>query len=171
MERKAKMGLSAMMIVAVTFTILGVTFLPIGIIAGMGLMQVDGDFIIFVLMFTGLGSIFFVLGVVFLIIEIKKRNRCNRFLAEGYYIYAEVMDVNQNFNIQYGNHGHPYVVKCGYTDENGTLHIFKSRNLTKFPGNNLIGQQIRIYLDRNDYNNYKNYYMDIDEILPNVVEH
>ena len=171
MERKAKMGLSAMMIVAVTFTILGVTFLPIGIIAGMGLMQVDGDFIIFVLMFTGLGSIFFVLGVVFLIIEIKKRNRCNRLLAEGYYIYAEVMDVNQNFNIQYGNHGHPYVVKCGYTDENGTLHIFKSRNLTKFPGNNLIGQQIRIYLDRNDYNNYKNYYMDIDEILPNVVEH
>jgi len=171
MERKAKMGLSAMMIVAVTFTILGVTFLPIGIIAGMGLMQVDGDFIIFVLMFTGLGSIFFVLGVVFLIIEIKKRNRCNRLLAEGYYIYAEVMDVNQNFNIQYGNHGHPYVVKCGYTDENGTLHIFKSRNLTKFPGNNLIGQQVRIYLDRNDYNNYKNYYMDIDEILPNVVEH
>ena len=171
MERKAKMGLSAMMIVAVTFTILGVTFLPIGIIAGMGLMQVDGDFIIFVLMFTGLGSIFFVLGVVFLIIEIKKRNRCNRLLAEGYYIYAEVLDVNQNFNIQYGNHGHPYVVKCGYTDENGTLHIFKSRNLTKFPGNNLIGQQVRIYLDRNDYNNYKNYYMDIDEILPNVVEH
>ena len=171
MERKAKMGLSAMMIVAVTFTILGVTFLPIGIIAGMGLMQVDGDFIIFVLMFTGLGSIFFVLGVVFLIIEIKKRNRCNRLLAEGYYIYAEVMDVNQNFNIQYGNHGHPYVVKCGYTDENGTLHIFKSRNLTKFPGNNLIGQQVRIYLDRNDYYNYKNYYMDIDEILPNVVEH
>lgn len=171
MERKAKMGLSAMMIVAVTFTILGVTFLPIGIIAGMGLMQVDGDFIIFVLMFTGLGSIFFVLGVVFLIIEIKKRNRCNRLLAEGYYIYAEVMDVNQNFNIQYGNHGHPYVVKCGYTDENGTLHIFKSRNLTKFPGNNLIGQQIRIYLDRNDYNSFKKYYVDIDEILPNVVEH
>ena len=83
MERKVKMGLSAMMIVAITFTILGVTFLPIGIIAGLGLMQVDGDFIVFVLMFSGLGSIFLILGVAFLIIEIKKRNRCNRLLAEG----------------------------------------------------------------------------------------
>ncbi len=171
MERKVKMGLSAMMIVAITFTILGATFLPIGIIAGMGLMQVDGDFIIFVIMFAGLGSIFLILGVIFLILEIKKRNLCNRLLAEGYYIYAEVVDVNQNFNIQYGNHGHPYVVKCGYTDETGILHIFKSRNLTKYPGNNLVGQQVRVCLDRNDYNNFKNYYMDIDEILPNVVEH
>ena len=31
--------------------------------------------------------------------------------------------------------------------------------------------QVRVYLDRNDYNNYKNSYVDIDEILPNVVEH
>jgi len=171
MERKVKMGLGALMIVAITFIVIGATFLPIGIIAGMGLMQVDGALNVFVLMFSGLGSIFLVLGIIFLILEMRKRNRCNRLLEEGYYIYAEVVDVNQNFNIQYGNHGHPYVVKCGYTDEAGTLHIFKSRNLTKCPGNNLIGQQVRVYLDRNDYNNYKNYYMDIDEILPNVVEH
>lgn len=171
MERKVKMGLSAMMIVAITFTILGATFLPIGIIAGMGLMRIDGEFIAFVAVFSGVGSIFLVLGIVFLILEMRKRNRCNRLLAEGYYIYAEVLDVNQNFNIQYGKHGHPYVIKCGYTDETGTLHIFKSRNIRQYPGNNLIGQQVRVYLDRNDYNNYKNYYMDIDEILPNVVEH
>ena len=171
MERKVKMGLSAMMIVAITFTIIGATFLPIGIFAGIGLMSVDGDFIIFVAMFAGMGSIFLVLGITFLVLEIKKRNMSSRLLAEGYYIYAEVLDVNQNFNIQYGNHGHPYVVICGYTDENGTLHIFKSRNIRQYPGNNLIGQQVRVYLDRNDYNNYKNYYMDIDEILPNVVEH
>ncbi len=171
MERKVKMGLSALMIVAITFTILGATFLPIGIIAGLGLMQVDGSFIVFVIMFAGLGSIFLILGVAFLIIEIKKRNRSIRLLSEGYYIYAEVLDVNQNFNIQYGKHGHPYVIKCGYTDETGTLHIFKSRNIRQYPGNNLIGQQVRVYLDRNDYSNYKNYYMDIDEILPNVVEH
>lgn len=171
MDRKVKMGLSAMMIVAITFTILGATFLPIGLFAGLGLMQVDGSFIVFVVMFAGLGSIFLALGILFLVLEVKKRNRCNRLLAEGYYIYAEVLDVNQNFNIQYGNHGHPYVIKCGYTDENGTLHIFKSRNITRYPGNNLIGQQVRVYLDRNDYNNFKNYYMDIDEILPNVEEH
>ena len=171
MERKAKMGLSAMMIVAITFTIIGITFLPIGIIAGMGSMAVDGSLSVFVMMFAGLGALFLTLGVIFLSLEIKKRNRCNRLLTEGYYILAEIIDVNKNFNVQYGNHGHPYVIKCGYTDENGTLHIFKSRNITRYPGNNLLGQQVRVYLDRNDYNNFKNYYMDIDEILPNVVEH
>lgn len=171
MERKVKMGLSAMMIVAITFTIIGIAFLPIGIIAGMGNMAMGGNLTVFVIVFAGVGTLFLGLGILFMILEIKKKNRCNRLLAEGYYILAEVMDVNKNFNIQYGKHGHPYIVRCGYADEHGTLHIFKSRNISQYPGNNLIGQQVRVYLDRNDYNNYKNYYMDIDEILPKVVEH
>lgn len=171
MERKAKMGLSAMMIVALTFTIIGITFLPIGIIAGMGNITVDGSPVVFVMMFAGLGALFLALGIIFLVLEIKKRNRCNRLFNEGYYILAEVLDVNKNFNVQYGKHGHPYVVKCGYTDETGTLHIFKSRNINRYPGDNLIGQQVRVYLDRSDYNNFKNYYLDIDEILPRVIEH
>ena len=171
MERKAKMGLSAMMIVAITFTIIGITFLPIGIIAGMGSMAVDGSLAVFVMMFAGLGALFLGLGILFLILEIKKYKRNNRLLAEGYYILAEVIDVNKNFNVQYGKHGHPYVVKCGYTDETGTLHVFKSRNIKRYPGDNLIGQQVRVYLDRSDYKNFKNYYLDIDEILPKVIEH
>ena len=171
MERKVKMGLSAMMIVAITFIIIGGSFLPIGIFAGINLMSVDENFILFAVIFGGMGCLFLTLGIVFLVLEIEKRNLSNRLLAEGYYIYAEVLEVNQNFNVQYGNHGHPYVIKCGYTDENGTLHIFKSRNIIRYPGNDLIGQQVRVYLDRNDYNNYKNYYLDIDEILPKVVEH
>ena len=171
MERKVKMGLSAMMIVAITFIIIGGSFLPIGIFAGINLMSVDENFILFVVIFGGMGCLFLTLGIVFLVLEIKKRNLSKRLLAEGYYIYAEVLDVNKNYNVQYGNHGHPYVIKCGYTDENGTLHIFKSRNIIRYLGNDLIGQQVRVYLDRNDYNNYKNYYLDIDEILPKVVEH
>jgi len=171
MERKAKMGLSAMMIVAITFTIIGITFLTIGIIAGMGNMTVDGSLAVFVMVFAGLGALFLGLGIVFLILEIKKYKRNNRLLTEGYYILADVLDVNKNFNVQYGRHGHPYVVRCGYTDEHGTLHIFKSRNITQYPGNDLIGQQVRVYLDRNDYNNFRDYYMDIDEILPRVIEH
>ena len=171
MQRKAQMGLSALMIVAITFTIIGITFLPIGIVAGMGNMVVDGSLALFVIMFGGLGALFLALGITFFVLEIKKRGRCNRLLNEGYYIYAEVIEVSKNYNVQYGKHGHPYVIRCGYTDETGTLHIFKSRNINRYPGDNLIGQQVRVYLDRSDYTNYKNYYMDIDEILPRVMEH
>lgn len=171
MERKAKIGLSALMIVAIIFSILGVTFLPIGIIVGVGGMTVDVGFVVFAIVFGGLGALFLLLGIVFLILEIKKHKRSNRLLAEGYYILAEVLEVTKNFNVQYGKHGHPYVIKCGYEDGSGTLHVFKSRNINRYPGKNLIGQQVKVYLDRNDYNNFKNYYMDIDEVLGNVVEH
>lgn len=171
MERKAKMGMSALMIVAITFIFIGIIFLPFGITAGVGNMTVDGSLTVFVIMFAGLGTLFLGFGILFVIIEMKKRNRCNRLISEGYYILAEVLDVNKNFNVQYGKHGHPYIVRCGYTDEHGTLHIFKSRNITQYPGNDIIGQQVRVYLDRNDYNNFKYYYMDIDEILPRVIEH
>ena len=84
MERKAKMGLSAMMIVAITFTIIGAAFFPIGLIAGVGNMAVEGGLAIFVIVFCGLGAIFLTLGVLFFVLEIKKKNRSNRLLAEGF---------------------------------------------------------------------------------------
>ena len=70
-----------------------------------------------------------------------------------------------------GGGRHPYILKCGYRDENGTLHVFSSRNIKKYPGDDLIGRQVRVYVDRNDYNNFKYYYVDIDEVLGNVIEH
>lgn len=171
MERKVKMDMSAVLIVGIVFSVIGAAFLPIGIFVGGPLMMVDKEFVIFTIIFSGMGLIFLGLGITFLIWEMRKYKMQKRLLEGGYYIYAEVLDVSRNLNIQYGNHGHPYIVRCGHTDENGTLHIFKSRNITRYIGNDLIGQQVRVYLDRNDYNNYKNYYMDIDEILPYVVEH
>lgn len=176
MERKAKMGMSALMIVAITFIIIGVSFLPIGIASFVFGWSVEGSLTVFSLIFGGMGLLFLVLGITFLSIEIKKRNTCNRLLQEGYYILAEVIEVDKNYNVSYGGNGrtggrHPYIVKCGYTDENGTLHIFSSRNIKRYPGNELIGRQVRVYLDRNDYNSFKHYYVDVDEVLGNVVEH
>ena len=87
------------------------------------------------------------------------------------YITGEVVSVERNLAVQYGNHGHPYIVRCKYEDFNGTTHIFKSRNISRYPGNVSEGMPVRIYLDRNAPDSYKNYYMDIDEVLGNVVEH
>ena len=63
MERKVKMGLSAMMIVAMTFSILGIVFLPIGIAAWVGNWDIEGEPIVFVAIFTGLGTVFLILGI------------------------------------------------------------------------------------------------------------
>ena len=171
MERKVKMDMNEKIIVGIVFSILGLVFTPIGILVCVPIALADKDLWVAFFVATGMGGLSLWVGITFLVLEIKKYKMQKRILAEGYYIYAEVLEINRNLAVQINNHGHPYVIKCGYTDENGTLHIFKSRNITRYPGNNLIGQQVRVYLDRNDYNNFKNYYMDIDEILPNVVEH
>lgn len=171
MERKAKMGMSALMIVAITFSAIGVVFLPVGIASFILNFSVEGSLIIFSMVFGIMGSVFLALGLLFFFIEMKKRNTCNRLLREGYCITGEVVSIDRNFAVQYGKHGHPYIVRCKYEDYNGTTHIFKSRNISSYPGNISVGTMVRIYLDRNEPDHYKNYYMDIDEVLGNVIEH
>lgn len=170
-KRKVKMGLSAMMIVALTFIVIGVVFLAIGITSSLLDWSVEGSLMVFSLVFGGVGTLFLICGILFLFVEIKKCNTCNRLLQEGYYITAEVVSVDKNWNVTYGKHGHPYVIRCQYDDGSGTIHIFKSRNITSYPGSNLEGQMVRVYLDRNAPDTYKHYYMDVDAILQNVTEH
>ncbi|MGN0156529.1 MAG: hypothetical protein ACI39N_04720 [Lachnospiraceae bacterium] len=171
MERKVKMGLSAMMIVAMTFSILGIVFLPIGIAAWVGNWDIEGEPIVFVAMFTGLGTVFLALGILFLFLEIRKYRISKQLLEDGYYVIAEIVTVERNLSVTYGSQGHPYVVKCSYEDSDGTIHIFRSRNLYAYPGQGLEGQLVRVYLNRNNHRSFKDYYVDIDEILPKVVEH
>ena len=177
MERKAKMGISALMIVAIVFLAIGGSFLPVGILTFAVSLTAGGGLIVLPIVFGSLGMLFLGLGIAFLSVEMKKRKMCKRLLQDGYYILAEVIEVDRNCNVSYGNTSrvgggrHPYIIRCGYTDENGTLHIFTSRNIRNYPGNDLIGRQVRVYVDRNDYNNFRYYYVDIDEVLGNVVEH
>ena len=60
------------------------------------------------------------------------------------------------------------MVKCSYKDGYGNVHIFKSRNLMFDPGEFLKDNMVRVYIEGE---NYKHYYVDIDEILPKVFEH
>lgn len=177
MEKKAKMGVSALTILTIVFMAIGGVFFPIGILMFVLGCKIDSGMFIMAIIFGGVGTLFLALGIMFLFMEMKKRKVYNRLLQEGYYILAEVVEIDRNLSVSYGNTNtvgggrHPYIIKCGYTDENGTMHIFSSRNITRYPGNDLIGRQVRVYVDRNDYNNFKYYYVDIDEVLGNVVEH
>lgn len=177
MERKAKMGISALMIEAIVFLAIGGSFVSVGIVTFAVSLTVDSSLIVLPIIFGSLGMLFLGLGIAFLSVELKKRRKCNRLLQDGYYLMTEVVEIDRNYSVSYGNTSrvgggrHPYIIKCGYTDENGTLHIFSSRNIRKYPGNDLIGKQVRVYVNRNDYNNFKYYYVDIDEVLGDVIEH
>lgn len=66
------------------------------------------------------------------------------------------------------NGKNPYIIKCKYEAIDGTVHIFKSRNLFFNPESVLKGTRVKVYTDRI---NYKKYYVDIDEVLPNIKIH
>lgn len=167
-DKKAKVGVNAVFIVGLVFTVIGAIFLVLGIIMGIGLRRELGiDAIPFLFSFGGMGLLFFVLGLVFLITLGNKKKTSQRLLDNGNYVVAEIFDISQEYNVMV-NGRHPYIVNCKYEAMDGTVHIFKSRYLYFNPETLLKNNVVRVYVD-ND--NFKKYYVDIDEVLPAIVEH
>lgn len=167
-EKKVKVGLNAVGIVGIVFTILGAVFLVLGIVMGIGLRREMGvGSFAFLFAFGGMGTLFFTLGLVFLITLGNQKKNAQRLLENGNYVVAEIFDISQNYNVSVNNK-HPFVVSCKYEAVDGTVHIFKSRYLYFNPEPLLKNNVVRVYVD-ND--NFKKYYVDIDEVLPTIVEH
>lgn len=121
----------------------------------------------FLAVFGGIGLLFLVIGLICLMMLVRQINRSNRLLREGNCIMAEVSEIRRNYNITL-NGRYPYRVIGRYRDMYGNIHIFKSRNLFFNPDALLKDNMVKVYVDGDSF---KYYYMDIDEILPKVVEH
>lgn len=164
-QRKAKGGWSARLIVAIIFIGIGILYSIIGIFVGG--QNIDGDTTIFRIIFGGLGAVLLAAGVLCLFFEIRTRRRNSRLLNSGQYVLAEISEITMNYSIRI-NSRHPYIVKCRYQDMNGVVHVFRSRNLNFDPAPVLRDQMVRVYVDGEDF---RHYYMDIDSVLPTVIEH
>lgn len=165
-QKKAKVGMGASLIIGIVFTLIGVTFLPLGIILHQ--MEIDiTERVIFLYTFGGIGIVFLIIGVILLILMLKKKKDSQQLLDEGRYIIAEICEIVPNYSIRV-NGKHPYVIHCKYEALDGTIHIFKSRNLFFNPESMLKGTSVKIYTDGK---NYKKYYVDIDEVLPKIEYH
>lgn len=165
MERKAKIGFDALLVVGIIFSILGPFLIVIGISAFLAVRSEED--IIFLSVYGGTGLIFLVIGLAFLTIKIKQRQRCNRLLESGSYIMAEIAGTGINYNVRI-NGKSPYVVECQYRDMLGNVHIFKSRCLYFNPEPLFQDRLVKVYVEGDDY---KHYYVDIDGVLPQVIRH
>ena len=165
MEKKARIGQSTLMIIGIIYTALGGTFVILGIALAALLESNDG--LMIGLIFGGIGGIFLVLGIIFLVVELCKKKRSDALLASGHYILGEVVDIVANINVNV-NGRYPYYIIVQYIDPHGVRHIFRSPSLRIFRDPELIGKKVKVYVE-ND--NFKHYYVDVDEILPKYVEH
>lgn len=163
MTTKVRSGAGAVLILGIVYSALGsvFTFLGLGF-----LFALPGELRMIGMIFFGIGSLFLILGIVFLALRVRRKKRAERLVAEGRYIWGEVVDCVPNLSVTI-NHRHPYILKALYVDSQGNHHVFSSESLRIVRTPNLIGRKVKIYYQEG----FRHYYMDAEPILPTVIEH
>ena len=165
MDRKARIGQSALLIIGIIYTGLGSLFVILG--AALRVLLADDDGAMIGLIFGGIGTIFLILGIVFLVCQFRVKRRADALLASGRYVWGEVVDIAADRNVNV-NGRHPYYMIVQYIDPHGVRHIFRSPGLRIFRDPELMGKKVKVYIENESF---RHYYVDVDEILPRYVEH
>lgn len=105
------------------------------------------------MIFAGIGVIFLIIASAFMIIIHKRKKALMKLMDEGKKVYGEIQGGEMNRRVTYGGK-HPYILRCVYYDDlSGQPIICTSDSVWTNP-DELIGQQIAIYVDRNDSSHY-----------------
>lgn len=99
----------------------------------------------------------------------EKKERKNRLLQAGYFVNADITGFPIDYRVTVN--GMPtYQVECSYQDPaSGTVHIFRSDNVFVDPAYCVNAKTVRVYVDPKS--GYREYYVDVDPILPNIQRH
>ena len=155
----------AFAIVAIVFGIMGGMFTLIG--TGLACFPVDKEDFTVGVIFAGLGSflLLFTLGIV--IAKLIQNKKIKNAITADSYIWGEIVDI---LPVYYGEGATRcrYCVLVRHTDTHGQLHIFRSPVLRNYPDRSVMGKSVRIYTDKE---HFKHYFVDLEGILPNVIEH
>lgn len=150
----------AYLILGIVFTILGALFVGLGI--GLSIFALKE-----MILMSLIGLPFLIIGIIFLARVILLKKRQKRLISDGNYLLANISGVQVNYSVNV-NGRCPYVVECNYQDLDGTVHIFRSKDIFYDPTNLFTGDMVKVYVDKD---NYKKYYVDIDSVLPKIVRH
>ena len=152
-------------LLGIIFTILGAVFLAVALIVAVAVLpNVTGaegeNLYILPIVFGSIGTPFLLVGIGFLIFVGKMDAKKKALMQNGNLIYAEVTGGSEVFNVQV-NGRHPWKLECRYEDPfSGEIYLYSSRNTFTDPYP-YIGQQIAVYVDKNDPSKY---YVDIQSL-------
>ena len=161
---KVKMGPCASVIVGPILSGLGGFFLLMGLtflFAG----QMEG-----LIPFTAFGLIGLAMlgaGITVLAFYVRKKKQLQAAVDAGRYFFAEVVDVETNFNVTVMGK-HPIRLIARMKDPMGTVHVFRSRDLMLTYVPDFVGQQVRIYAQQG---NLDDYYVYTDPLMKMIQEH
>lgn len=151
---------SASMIIGIVFCVMGLALICAGVCAttiGMN-TENDGNMMLFLYIFGGIGLLFFLIGLPFLIVAIRKRNNMKMLLERGAQAEGVIKDVVRNLQVTV-NGRHPFRAECEVTDPvTGEKYLYSSGNVMK-KIDYLVGSRVTVYYDPDDR---KKYYVDIE---------
>ncbi|MBO5078508.1 MAG: hypothetical protein J6B67_02345 [Oscillospiraceae bacterium] len=165
MDKKVKLGLTASGIVSIVFGSLGIIYLLLG--TGLHFFPTEEDDPTAGTVFAVLGAAFVLSAVIIFLCMLANRKCLQRIVNAGRYIWGEIVDIVPNYNVRI-NGRNSYVVLVRYADSRGTTHIFRSRDQKTYPDRSIVGKQVKVYYETEDF---KRYYVDLDGALPRVIEH
>jgi|GEM_PF-802515 len=91
--------------------------------------RAEGQFVVLLSVFGGLGGLFFTIGAVILLVSLRRRLQKKRLLENGRMVDASIVEVAVNLHIRV-NRSHPYYILCQWRDPStGISYCFKSENL------------------------------------------
>lgn len=129
----------------------------------------DGNVRFLTLIFGITGGISTVVGAAILIWRFCVKRKRNRLLKHGECIQAHIsgFPIDERFTMN----GRPsFCIECNYTDpQTGIVHTFQSEKVFINPAFCVKAEAVQVYVDKQS--DYKNYYVDIDSLLPKIMQH
>ena len=114
----------------------------------------------------GMGGGFVIIGGVFLIIVIFKKNKVKNLKLNGEQFTGTIKNVVQNRHVRI-NGRHPFKAEVEMKNPfDGETYLYSSDNISD-DISQFIGSQVTVYVDKNKKSRY---YVDIDELLSNYYE-
>ena len=163
-----KYGWTEKGIVGMIFIPLGLIFLIVGaVVAGIGAIEPD-ERTAFLICFAGGGAVFFLIGLLLLFLDLRRRRLQREAYESGYCVMGKVAGTRPITRVNMMG-THPRVVEVHYTDpDTGTVHVYDSRYLYIHVDDLLTRDEVPVFLNRNDY---RVGFVDIDAVMPKVEVH
>lgn len=119
------------------------------------------------------GQIFVLIGLCMLLAAFiiflfhrSRKKKIEQLVENGRYVWCRVVNIIPNTSVNF-NGQHPYIVVCEYTDHCDHTYRFKSSSLRFSPDRRIIGQQVRVFYQNE---NFRPYYVEISRLVPELAE-
>lgn len=114
-----------------------------------------------IIIFTAIGGLFFVLGIIFLVSAIIKGRKIKLLKQNGEALTGTIINVCMNTNVRINNR-HPYKAECKVISPyDGEEYLYSSENINS-DISHFVGMTVTVFVDKNDKSKY---YVDMDELM------